>query len=73
MNNHTTIWPSAQMSDVLVSRKNGAWFVNYSDEQGVHQLVRKSNSKPKGFRRMDQVVLHLRNRQGIDTFNAEAR
>lgn len=73
MNKHTVIWPSAQMTDVLLSKINGAWFVGYSDERGIRQLVRKTNGKPKGFRRAEKIVLLLRSHNGIVKFNVEAR
>lgn len=73
MNMHIAKWPSTQISDVLLSKRNGAWFVSFSDEQGFRQLVRKANGKPKGYRRAERIILLLRNRNGIDKFNVEAR
>lgn len=73
MNMHIAKWPSTKISDVLLSKINGAWFVSFSDERGFRQLVRKANGNPKGFRRAERIILLLRNRNGIDKFNVEAR
>jgi hypothetical protein len=61
------------MSDVLVQLIGGAWFVSFTDTNGVRQSVLKANSKRKGFRRMEHVISLLKHRQGIEVFSAEAR
>ena len=74
MNKHFVNWPdNFSLTDVLVQLIGGAWFVSYIDMDGVRQSVRKMNNKRKGFRRIDDVIVFLKYRQGIVVFNVEVR